>query len=204
MWRKEKKDNLRTIICKILVARRKTNLIKMKVKYPRFRYNAKQTSLTSPTRQRWLHRWRMSTNALEKMTHGRFRVMPLPPRWKCPRNVVQMRKAMAALFGNDSVAISCHFKRSKTGIGMVWFSVIDIEIAGLRVEDTPKRWVIFTLFFTACSVQLGTKRNYKVVEEKLLGFVLVYKLACTELHGSDSFVKCVSRFCVKIRLWLWI
>ena len=54
--------------------------------------------------------------------------------------------------------------------------------------------------FTACSVQLGTKRNYKVVEEKLLGFVLVYKLACTELHGSDSFVKCVSRFWVKIRL----
>ena len=50
------------------------------------------------------------------------------------------------------------------------------------------------------SMQLGTKRNYKVVEEKLLGFVLVYKLACTELQGSDSFVKCVSRFCVKIRL----
>ena len=49
-------------------------------------------------------------------------------------------------------------------------------------------------------MQLGTKRNYKVAEEKLLGFVLAYKLACTELHGSDSFVKCVSRFCVKIRL----
>ena len=47
-------------------------------------------------------------------------------------------------------------------------------------------------------MQLGTKRNYKVVEEKLLGFVLVYKLACTELHGSDSFVKCVSCFFVKI------
>ena len=44
-------------------------------------------------------------------------------------------------------------------------------------------------------MQLGTKRKYKVVEEKLLVFVLVYKLACTELHGSDSFVKCVSRFC---------
>ena len=62
----------------------------------------------------------------------------------------------------------------------------------------PKRWVIFALFVYC--VQLGTKINYKVVEEKLLGFVLVYKLACTELHGSDSFVKCVSRFCVKIRL----
>ena len=44
-------------------------------------------------------------------------------------------------------------------------------------------------------MQLGTKRNYKVVEEKLLGFVLVYKLACTELHGSDSFVKCVPCLC---------
>ena len=49
-------------------------------------------------------------------------------------------------------------------------------------------------------LSLRTKGNYKVVEEKLLGFVLVYKLACTELHGSDSFVKCVSRFCVNIRL----
>ena len=33
-------------------------------------------------------------------------------------------------------------------------------------------------------MQLGTKRNYKVVEEKLLGFVLVYKYklvpSCTE------------------------
>ena len=28
----------------------------------------------------------------------------------------------------------------------------------------------------------------KAVKEKLLGFFLVYKLACTELHGSDSFV----------------
>ena len=34
-------------------------------------------------------------------------------------------------------------------------------------------------------MQLGSKRNYKVVEEKLLSFVLVYKLACTELHGSE-------------------
>ena len=60
---------------------------------------------------------------------------------------------------------------------------------------------------------LGTKRNYKVVGKKLLGFVLVYKLTCTVWHGSDSFVKCVTRFCVKIRLliassfwrcWLYI
>ena len=49
-------------------------------------------------------------------------------------------------------------------------------------------------------MQLGTKRNCKAVEEKLLGFVLGYKLAFSELHGSEGFVKCVSRFCVKIRL----
>ena len=52
-------------------------------------------------------------------------------------------------------------------------------------------------------MQLGTKRDYKAVEEKLLGFVVVYKLACTELHGSDSLVKCVSGFCVKIRLLMF-
>ena len=37
----------------------------------------------------------MSTHALEKMTRDRFRVMSLAPRRKCPRNVVQMREAMA-------------------------------------------------------------------------------------------------------------
>ena len=42
--------------------------------------------------------------------------------------------------------------------------------------------------FSASLVQLGTTRNYIAVEEKFLGFVLVYELACTELHGSGSFV----------------
>ena len=55
----------------------------------------------------------MSTHALEKMTRDRFRVMSLTPRLKCPRNVVEMKEEMAALFGNDSIAISCHCKRSK-------------------------------------------------------------------------------------------
>ena len=60
-----------------------------------------------------LHRRKMSAHALLKMTRDRFRVMSLAPRRKCPRNVVQMKKAMAAFFGSDSVAISCHCKRSK-------------------------------------------------------------------------------------------
>ena len=55
----------------------------------------------------------MSTHALQKMARDRFRAMSLAPRQKCPRNVVEMKKAMAAFFGSDNVAISCHFKRSK-------------------------------------------------------------------------------------------
>ena len=55
----------------------------------------------------------LTTHALEKMTRDRFRVMSLAPRRKCARNVVQMKEAMAAFFGIDSFAISCHCKRSK-------------------------------------------------------------------------------------------
>ena len=43
--------------------------------------------------------------------------------------------------------------------------------------------------FSASLLQLGTTRHYIAVEEKFLGFVFVYELACTELHGSGSFVK---------------
>ena len=60
-----------------------------------------------------LHRRQMSTHALQKMTRDLFRAMSLPPRQKCPRNVVEMKEAMADFFGSDSVAISCHCKRSK-------------------------------------------------------------------------------------------
>ena len=45
-----------------------------------------------------LHRRKMSTHALQKMTPDRFRVMSSAPRRKCPRNVVQMKEAMAAFF----------------------------------------------------------------------------------------------------------
>ena len=45
-------------------------------------------------------------------------------------------------------------------------------------------------------MQLGTTRNYIAIEEKLLGFVLVYESACTELHGRCSFVKRIDPFCV--------
>ena len=40
----------------------------------------------------------MSTHALQKMARDRFRAMSLAPRQKCPRNVVEMKEAMAAFF----------------------------------------------------------------------------------------------------------
>ena len=73
------------------------------------------------------HRRKMSTHALPKMTRDRFRVMSLAPRRKCPRNVVQMREAMAALLGNDRVAISCHCKRSKIILVKVLTEVCSLE-----------------------------------------------------------------------------
>ena len=57
--------------------------------------------------------------------------------------------------------------------------------------------------FSASLVQLGTTRNDIAVEEKFLGFVLVYELACTELHESGSFVKRGDPFCAINRMaWL--
>ena len=56
---------------------------------------------------------KMSAHALLKMARDLFRAMSLAPRQKYQRNVVQMKEAMAAFFGSDSVAIFCHCKRSK-------------------------------------------------------------------------------------------
>ena len=44
------------------------------------------------------HRRKMSTHYLQKMARDRFRAMSLAPWQKCPRNVVQMKEAMAAFF----------------------------------------------------------------------------------------------------------
>ena len=40
----------------------------------------------------------MSAHALLKMTRDLFRAMSLALRQKCPRNVVEMKEAMAAFF----------------------------------------------------------------------------------------------------------
>ena len=53
-----------------------------------------------------------------------------------------------------------------------------------------KRWVIFSF-----SVLVQVSCNSVAVEDKFVGFVLVYELACTELHASGSFVKRVNPFC---------
>ena len=45
-----------------------------------------------------LHRQKMSTHALQKMTRDLFRAMSLAPRQKCPQKVVEMKEAMAAFF----------------------------------------------------------------------------------------------------------
>ena len=74
-----------------------------------------------------LHRRQMSTHALQKMTRDLFRAMSLPPRQKCPRNVVEMKEAMADFFGSDSVAISCHCKRSKIILVEVLTEVCSLE-----------------------------------------------------------------------------
>ena len=62
-----------------------------------------------------------------QMTCDRFGVMSLAPRRKCPRNVVQMTEAMVALFRNDSVAISCHCKRSKIILVKVLTELCSLE-----------------------------------------------------------------------------
>ena len=54
---------------------------------------------------------------------------------------------------------------------------------------------VSSFMLSSSLVQLDTTRNYIAVEEKFLGFVLVYELACTELLGSGSLVKRIDPFC---------
>ena len=74
-----------------------------------------------------IHRRKMSAHALLKMTRDLFRAMALALRQKCPGNVVEMKGAMAAFFGSDSVAISCHCKRSKIILVKVSTEVCSLE-----------------------------------------------------------------------------
>ena len=69
----------------------------------------------------------MSAHALEKMTRDLFRAMSMAPRKKYPPNVVEIKGAMAAFFGSDSVATSCHCKRSKIILVEVLTEVCSLE-----------------------------------------------------------------------------
>ena len=96
----------------------------------------------------------MSAYALLKMTRDLFRVMSLAPRRKCLRNVVQMREAMVAFFSSDSVAISCHCKRSKIILVKVLTEVCSLEdIASLNWRKIALAWsdsVLLTLRSLVC------------------------------------------------------
>ena len=133
------------------------------------------------------------------MTRDLFRAMSLALRQKCPQNVVEMNGAMAAFFENlenfilvqvltevwslENIA-SCNWRK----IAVAWSDSVLLMLRSLVCmwKTFGKGGLFLLSLFTACSVQLRKKRNCKVVEEKLLGFVLVYKWACTELHGSDN------------------
>ena len=61
--------------------------------------NSPDQSLTAtPTVKFSFQRRKMSTHALQKMTSDLFRAMSLAPRQKYPRNVVEIKEAMAAFF----------------------------------------------------------------------------------------------------------
>ena len=53
---------------------------------------------------------------------------------------------------------------------------------------------LICLVQVSCNSRIGTTRNKMSMEEKFLGFVLVYKSACTELYGSVRFVKRLNLF----------
>ena len=75
--------------------------------------------------------------------------MSLAPRQKYPRNVVEMKEAMAAFFGSDSVAISCHCERSKIILVEVLTEVCSLEnIASWDWQKIAVAWsdsVLLTL-----------------------------------------------------------
>ena len=97
-----------------------------------------------------LHRRKMSTHALQQMTRDLFRAMSLAPGQKYPRNVVEMN----AFFGSDSVATSCHCKRSIIILVEVLTEVCSLEnIASWNWRKIAVAWsdsVLLTLRSLVC------------------------------------------------------
>ena len=96
----------------------------------------------------------MSAHALLKMTRDLFRAMSLALRLKHPRNVLEMKEAMIAFFGSDSVATSCHCKRSKIILVEVLTKVCSLEnIASWNWQKIAVAWsysVLLTLRSLVC------------------------------------------------------
>ena len=107
--------------------------------------------------------WRRSPAKLWKKWHVIYFGQCHWLRGKNAREMLlRWKKRWQLFFGSDSVAISCHCKRSKIILVEVLTELCSLEnIASwnwrkiavawsdsvlLHVEDMPKRWVIFTLF----------------------------------------------------------
>ena len=103
----------------------------------------------------------MSTHALQKIARDRFRAMSFAPSQKCPRNVVEIKEAMAAFFGGDNVAISCHCKRSKIILVEVLAEMCSLEnIASWNWRKIAVAWsdsVLLTLRSLVCMWKTGRK-----------------------------------------------
>ena len=117
----------------------------------------------------------MSAHALLKMTRDLFRAMSLALRQKYPRSIVEMKEAIAAFFGSDSVAISCHCERSKI--------------------------IVIKALTEVCSLENIASWNWRKIALAWSDSVLLTLRSLVGMWKTwHSFVKCVSRFCVKIRL----
>ena len=121
---------------------------------PRYKRFPRLEHALGQEREESIHRRKMSAHALLKMTRDLFRAMSLALRQKYPRNVVEMKEAIAAFFGSDSVAISCHCKRSKIFFIKVLTEVCSLEnIASWNWRKIAVAWsdsVLLTLRSQVC------------------------------------------------------
>ena len=135
---------------------------------------------------------------------------------KYPRNVVKMKEEMTAFFSQWSVVMRfcCRCERLKYSVwNVLWCVIMDAGTVSKTQRLDPFGWnrrcdrwnwsqdkkvghfhLLICLVQVSCNSRIGTTRNKMSMEEKFLGFVLVYKSACTELYGSVRFVKRLNLF----------
>ena len=121
----------------------------------------------------------MSAHALLKMARDLFRAMSLALRQKYPRNVVEMKEAMAAFFGSDSVAISCHCKRSKNILVKVLSGMFSLEnVAPWKRRTNPV--VVICRRYWLCNRRHGCERHAKKVGN--FDFLCLLLVSCTSVQ----------------------